>query len=240
MDPEKCIDRDIGAMLPAYESSLLGSDDQAAFESHVANCPFCRSRLHQMSPFVTAVQSEPGSMSPGVTGMPSQKSFERSILSGAFDAGVGGGEAGRPRFTSGKIWKTYVPLTVIVLITLMVLVLQGRTPPSADFVRLQQPEAGFLESIPVDAVGRAHLVSGLELFYADQYNEAIGELRSSLPSPNRSIRSCSRWYLAQSYLIADDVDTAALHLRQISEVPSAYQQAAADQLRKLRRERLLQ
>jgi len=99
MSEEKsCIDSDVGAMLPAYEMGLLPPSDQAEFEKHVGSCDFCRSRLYQMSPFITAVQTEPGQMSPGMTGLPSQKSFEAGLVGATAGPGLVGGlaQAGDP------------------------------------------------------------------------------------------------------------------------------------------------
>ena len=230
---DDCVDPDIGGMLAAYESGLLPPDDQSRFESHVGSCPFCRKRLHQMSPFVTAVQTETGSMSPGATSLPNQKSFERSMLKGTFgtqDPGTGS------RFPApAVIWKTYAPLTVIVLITLALLVTMGQKPSPSTYARFEQPDAGFIESIPPETIGRAELIQGLELFVADQTDAAIEALRSSVASPHREVRGCARWFLAQAYLMRSDREKAEMHLQKLTESKSRYRQTAADQLRELSR-----
>ncbi len=92
-EEKSCIDSDLGSMLPAYEMGLLPPSDQAEFEKHVGSCAFCRSRLYQMSPFITAIQTEPGAMSPGMTGLPSQKSFEATLVGEKSGSGMVTGQA---------------------------------------------------------------------------------------------------------------------------------------------------
>lgn len=154
----RCTDPEKGMLLAAYELGLLPASDQLLFEKHLASCPVCQERLYEMSPFMAAIQSDPGQMAARLTAearrramgeaadeaageVPRERAREEPA-GGSKRAGLGDwaravAERLWPARGWSGTWRTLVPATVVAVVLVAIMLQQGSDPSWGELARLE-------------------------------------------------------------------------------------------------------
>ncbi|MCK4304275.1 MAG: zf-HC2 domain-containing protein [Candidatus Eisenbacteria sp.] len=191
-----CVDPEKGTLLAAYELGLLAPSDQALFEKHLSSCPACQERLYGMSPFMSAVQSDPGRVAARLAANPELGIMGVALADGiSLDTPIEPVESVRAGRVDGQTstgswlnrllkpfspaagwhgaWRTLAPALAAAAVVAVVLWQQSGGPNLADLARLEAIDYVQME-IRADSGGKADLMyrHGMTLYAEGQYAKA--------------------------------------------------------------------
>lgn len=258
----KCIDEQIGHLITFYEFDQLSEEEKIVFETHILDCDFCRSELRQMNSTFDLLHGKSTAILQALkvpeTGSSSTPLIDRlmKFVRGIFQSAM------QPEFATAAVVTVILCIFLLTLGSpppgshyveflsfdkapyhQQVLRTIEDTTATEHFKRgmayyqnneYQNAATELQKVLALEPQnGLTWLYLGVCYYLTKDSNSAIASLKKAVELNGNVLLNRSRWYLAQSYMLSNDVPSARTQLELLVAEQLEYSKEAETLLQKL-------